>query len=69
MLAYIDQTLKTRMESIRISPPRAFWCMEHGWRNRHGVDRDGHGGDICIVCKQPITKIVELAAALEQEST
>ena len=65
MLAYIDQTLKTRMESIRISPKREFFCPEHGWRTRHGVNKDGHGGYVCIVCKKPITKIVELEGQTE----
>ena len=60
MLAVIDQTLKTRMESIRISPKREFFCPEHSWRDRHGVDRDGKGGFVCIICKKPITKIVEM---------
>ena len=61
----IHPTLKDRMESIRISPKREFFCPEHSWRTRHGVDRDGKGGYICIVCKKQITQIVELEGRTE----
>ena len=60
MLAFFDKRLTERMESIRIKPKRAFWCPEHSWRTRHGVDPDGNGGYICIVCKKTIEKIVEM---------
>jgi hypothetical protein len=59
MLAFFDKRLTERMESIRLSPNRAFWCPEHGWRTRHGVNKIGAGYE-CMICNKPITKIVEL---------
>ena len=61
----IDKSVFDMIESIRISPPRSFWCPEHGARDRNGVNKDGRGGYVCLICNKPITKIVELEGRTE----
>ena len=55
----IDPRLKARMESIRISPNRSFYCGScRVIRDRNGVNRDGKGGYVCLYCGKPIERIV-----------